>query len=482
MPRLLIEEPQSVASMPRTNPAAYGAGVGQAMDTTGRLTQAFSQVVAEWSESESRSAAVRYEQDLKAGAQEIAADPDIEGRMGKFEALEQRLRSSYSPKLGSGRVYDDQTNLASNDIRTALMGKTAGDALKMAEVNLDQQLEVKTDFAAEMDDLGARMAHQLEGEEAIANAAARGVIPPWKVDGKLREFRTGIRDSLVMRKINANPAEAIRFLDSEFEGTVEEREAFKEKALREGRLRAQNERAAANARRREEREAAKATSEAAQEDLIRLWGEDKLTAADVLARSGDLDNKSEMAMMRIAKGPKAKGRGRGSRPSRLSLYEAGIDGDDVAETATQALSQGGVGPEDRAAAISASRQPQYAPARRHLVDFVKQADAMGPANADKAIDQFEAWAAKNPEASAEDAEEKAHEIVLKHAKRTPKGTSLIYEVFGEGGMTDIDASIDLLDQSLERGSIDEGTYRAEQVKLLKIKKWQDYRAGLEAAQ
>lgn len=167
MPKLLVADPAQPAQLPTATPAAFGAGVGQAMDATGRVAQALGQVVTEYVETEARASAVRYSQELEAVSRTLSLDPDIPGRMEKFEAERQRLFDQYRPKWGGGATYDARAGLATTDLQGRFAHATMIDAIKQSQANNALEREHWASKAANADTEEEALSYLAQAKESL---------------------------------------------------------------------------------------------------------------------------------------------------------------------------------------------------------------------------------------------------------------------------------------------------------------------------
>lgn len=167
MPKLLVADPAQPAQLPTATPAAFGAGVGQAMDATGRVAQALGQVVNEYVETEARASAVRYSQELEAVSRTLSLDPDIPGRMEKFEAERQRLFDQYRPKWGGGATYDARAGLATTDLQGRFAHATMLDAIKQSQANNALEREHWASKAANADTEEEALSYLAQAKESL---------------------------------------------------------------------------------------------------------------------------------------------------------------------------------------------------------------------------------------------------------------------------------------------------------------------------
>lgn len=408
MPRLLIEEPQSVASMPRTNPAAYGAGVGQAMDTTGRLAQAFSQVVAEWSESESRSAAVRYEQDLKAGAMQISADPDIAGRMEKLDTLERRLQDAHRPTLGSRNEYESRVSFAANDVRTNLMAKTATDATNEVRLNAELEANYRIQSAAASGDEREIETAFVEAQRAFADASL-AYTPAEQTVAFQKTVGLGIRTLA-----GTHPEQALKYIDRlgpmlgpEVQGVYrDEAMAAIQRNVSAEYTRRQQERTL-----REQDESDR--NDAAEDRFAQADARHELTTTMIEAaviRGEVTADVGRLWLDRARSGPVGS-TGTGDKGVYISLRTRSDNGENVMKETNEAYRIGAITKDDRDSIINTSRNVRFKGPR----DYIRTAldpranasDGDASTKMAQAFMYFDDWARAHPDASLEQAQDVA---------------------------------------------------------------------------
>ena len=208
MPRLFVAEPQPLARMPQSNPNVYGAQIGAEMEHTGRLTQALGQVLNEYADSQSRAAAVHYEQDLKAAAIEISRDPDIAGRGDKFDVIQKQIFDARTPKLGNRNEYEARAGLATNDVRNYLIEKTHNDATTEMRANNDLELDHYATKAANAGSMEESISYLRQAEESAGSAGLYRT--PSEIEAKAQETLTHTIGLAALK----NPALASSLYDS----------------------------------------------------------------------------------------------------------------------------------------------------------------------------------------------------------------------------------------------------------------------------
>lgn len=478
MPRLLLAEPQALAQMPSSNPNVYGAQIGAQMQETGRLTQALGQVLNEYADSQSRTAAIRYEQDLKAGADEISRDPDIAGRSQKLDDLANKLRSAYTPKLGNRNEYESRVGFATNDVRLSLMSKTKDDATAEIRLGAEQEATFRVQQAAATGDDQEIGIALVEAQNAFDDARL-AYTPNQRMAAFQKVAGEGIRTLA-----DTNPKIALKYIDQigpmlgpEVQAVYREeamtniRQAAAAQVAEDDRLYKLNERAE------------KERSEQAETDLVQLDAAGSLTAGEVnrQIQSGALSPAAGRRWLaHVRKGPDGAGGGSLDRDLYVRLSEAADRGESITDEVNQAYLDLKIGKPEHDALVGRRSDVVFKEPRKAILGaldpkaYGMQAEKMRmPELRADAVLAYDRWVRSNPDASIEQAEEKAQELIkakLSTGKRNKTAKSLAFTSgLGNGKrietQEDVDAAAVGLRKKLESGGMKQDQYDAEMLKL-----------------
>lgn len=408
MPRLIVQEAAQPVGQRLASPQTFGADVGRAMQETGQVTQALGAVMNQYAESQGRAASIRYQQELEAEANRISLDPDIGGRVSKFEEAQRKLQAQFRPKLGGRATYDQRAGFAAQEIRTNLAHRTALDGIAESRRNTDLEVThtmLKMAQATSTEEVGARM---LEAREAIE---ASGLLyTPTERTMKIQDaFGQGIR-----AMVDTNPALALKVID-DF-GTMLKPEVmavYREEAVTNIRQKVSLENAERLERERISEEAEKARSDAAEDELFDLQIAGGLTLGAVADAK---DRLSPAAQRRWYDRAKGKGGDSAADPSTfMDLTDRADAGEDIREDATAAADAGKITAVQRNALVKTSRDARFKPAR----DAIKQALDPGAFRTDfdmgikrtNAVVAYDEWVRDNPGANYDESMAKANELI-----------------------------------------------------------------------
>ena len=421
MPRLLVQEAPAPTGQRLATPEAFGAGVGRAMQQTGQVAQALGEVMNQYAESQGRAQAIRYEQELEAEANRISLDPDIAGRGEKFEQAQRRLQERFRPKIGGRASFDQRSDFATRALRSKFDHQAAVDGINEARLNTDLEVThkaIKMSEAADKEDIGASM---LEIRESIQ--AAGLLYTPAEQTQKIQDAYGTALD--VMSELK--PVMALEVM-KDFAPYLKPEviTVYREKALRNIREGVALENAERRERERLDKEAAKAQSDAAEDELFDLQIAGGLTLGAVAEVK---DRLSPAAQRRWYDRAKGRGGDAAANPNTfMHLTDRAEAGDDIREDATLAAESGEITAAQRNALVKTSRDARFKPGR----DAIRQALDPGAFRTDfdmgikrtNAIVAFDEWVRENPGASYEESMGKANELIRIGAAQIKTGVTV----------------------------------------------------------
>lgn len=416
MPRLLVEAPPEVIAQPRATPAAFGAQVGAEMAYMGRQSQALGQVIDHYVESDARARAVHYETALSAEMQALSLDPDIEGRGAKFEAVQRRLFDQYRPKRGGQGTYDAKAGLVTMDLGSRFQHQTAVDGI--AEMRRNTALEANhfAMRAAMADDDQEAATFFMQARESI-DSSANFFTKAEREEALQKTVGDGIR-----AMTDTNPQLALSMIDRFGDQLAPEVTAvYRGQALATIRSNAAAVVAGAREKRQAEIDARTDASRAAEDRLMDLEQDGKLTLEAVRAEK-DLDSTAYGRWKRMATGDKSGG---GSNPKvYIDLSDRANAGEDVVEAANTALTDGSISRTERDAIVKTSRDERFNEPRKSVLGALKAIEERRPSMAGvtgNGLAKFDAWVKDNPAASRTDADARASEIIAESKSfKTPE--------------------------------------------------------------
>ncbi len=421
MPRLIVQDAPTPVGQRGATPEAFGAGVGRSMQQTGQVAQALGQVMNQYAESQGRAQAIRYEQELEAESNRISLDPDIAGRGEKFEQAQRRLQERFRPKIGGRVTFDQRSDFATRALRSKFDHQAAVDGINEARLNTDLEVQHSALRMAEAETTEEIGGYMLEMRKAIEDAGL--YYTPAEQTKKIQDaFGMGIR-----AMVDKNPVLALKVID-DF-GTMlgpEVMAVYREEAITNIRQRV----AIENAERRESerlaKEAAKAASDQAEDELFDLQIAGGLTLGAVADAK---DRLSPAAQRRWYDRAKGKGGDSAADPDRfMELTDRAEAGEDIKEDATEAAASGAITAVQRNALVKTSRDARFKPGRaeisRSLDPGVMSSDMDMRAKRANAITAYDEWVRENPGATYDEAMGKARELIRVGVARPKTGTSL----------------------------------------------------------
>lgn len=471
MPRLLVADAPGVVAGPTASPDAFGASTARAMQQTGGVAQALGQVLSEYGESQSRAASVRYEQELAAEADRISLDPEIESRGAKFEAAQRKIYGKYRPGFGFRQTYDQRTEASTLSLKTRLDGQTMRDGIAEARRNTTLEVTHKMLSAAVSDSDEEAGALFNEAQLALADSSLY-MTESERAVALQNSITTGIR-----AMADTNPKRALRFIDRL--GTMVSPEAlsvYRGEAMANIRQAAAAEASAADRERRLRIQAETDASKDAEERLLDLDRAGALTLEDVKAERG----LSPAAYARMKKLATGGGSGKSYNPDvYIELSDRAYAGEDVVEEANAALVNGDLDATKRDSIVRTSRNTRFKPAR----DLVSGALDPGAFTSDRkmrekrvlALQSFDDWARDNPDATYEDAQDRARTIIGAAVVKLPKLSFMGKRIESQA---DIDKMASDIDKQSANGLITAEDARARFIELDRISAELTHRASI----
>lgn len=421
MPRLIVQDAPAPVGQRPASPDSFGAGAGRAMQQTGQVAQALGEVMNQYAESQGRAQAIRYEQELEAEANRISLDPDIAGRGAKFEQAQRRLADRFRPKIGGRATFDQRSDFATRAIRSGFDHRTATDGIRESRLNTD--LEVTASMmrmarAESTEDVGAAM---LEAREALQSSSL--FYTPAEQTRKIQDaYGAGIR-----AMADTNPVLALKVID-DFGPMLgpEVTAVYREEAIGNIRQRVAIENAERVESERLAKQAAKAASDQAEDELFDLQVSGGLTLGAVAEAK---DRLSPVAQRRWYDRAKGKGGDGAADPDVfMSLTDRADAGEDIKKDATEAAAAGLITAVQRNALVKTSRDARFKPGRveisRTLDPGILTSDMDMRAKRANAITAYDEWVKDNPTATYDEAMGKARELIRVGVARAVGGASL----------------------------------------------------------
>lgn len=465
MPRLQIIGPADPVNLPNASPESFGAGVGRAMQETGRVGQALGQVLQQVADSKAKSSAAAYERDLGAAADQILLDPDIESRGQKFDAVQRKLQEKYRPKLGARGTFDSAAGMATMELRTKFDHKTMIDGIDEARRNTEITIghkALKAATAATDEEVGTLF-------QEIQNDLAEGGL--YLTPAQQTQMLQGAMGQGLRAMTDTNPKRALEWIDRA--GTLLPPEViavYREEALTNIRQSAALKRAQAkedyDLRIRAEKEA----SAAAEERLMDLEQSGDLTL-DAVRAERDLSPTAYGRWKRLATGDKSGG---GSKPEvYIDLSDRAAAGEDVVEDANTALTDGNISRTERDAIVKTSREGRFAEPRKSVLGALKTIEERRPSAVGVTglgLSQYDQWVADNRGATRSEADAKAAEIIGElRSYKNPAGKTPPLAGAANSRPIDsteaINAELKKARDDLRKGLIDSATFNRRMTEL-----------------
>lgn len=478
MPKLQIIGPADPVNLPNASPESFGAGVGRAMQETGRVGQALGQVLQQVIDSKAKSAAVQYEQELSAAANEISLDPDITKRGEKFEAAQRSLQERYRPKLGARGTFDSAAGMATMELRTKFDHKTMVDGIGEARRNTEINIGYKAMKAAtaETDQEVATLFQEIQNDLTEGSL----YLTPAQ---QTQMFQKSMGDS-IRAMADTNPKRALQWIDRVGPMLGPEVTAvYRGEAITNIRQAAAAEVAEQEAAQKRIDLAEKMRSKAAGRELIQMEADGNLTVGAVRARikSGELSEERGRLWLDRAKDQAGGGDG-GSRENRqryVELREASDRGEDISEASEAAYIAGEISKTDWDSLNDDRSDVVFKEPRKSILgtldpkNFGASAARMNmPQLRSDAILAFDRWKRANPDASIEQAEDKAKALIdgaLKSGNQTKAARNLapLAGIQGRPIKTqeEVDKALRTLNERFQRGEISQTMFEQKLTEL-----------------
>lgn len=477
MPKLQIIGPADPVNLPTASPESFGAGIGRAMQETGRVGQALGQVLQQVADSKAKSSAAAYEQELGSVAEQISLDPDIEGRGRKFESAQRKLQEKYRPKLGNRGLYDSASGMATMELRSRFDHKTMLDGIDEARRNTEINIGHKAMKAAtaESDEEVVTLFQEIQND---LNEGSLYLTPAQQTQMFQNSMGASIR-----AMADTNPKRALEWIGRV--GTMlppEVLAVYRSEAITNIKMSAAAAVAEEEAGRKAIERAEKDRSKAAGRELVALDAAGALTVGDVTSRirSGALSEEKGRLWLDRARNPSEGGSGGIDRDLYVKLSEAADRGDSVSDEVNDAYLSGKIGKTEHDALINRRGDVVFSEPRKAILgtldpkNFGPNAARMGmPELRSDSLLAFDRWQRNNPDATIEQAEDKAQQLI-KSALGTGKQNKNAKSLATIGGLgsgkrietqEDVDKVAKGLRDKLTAGIIKQDRYDDEMLKL-----------------
>lgn len=482
MPKLQIIGPADPVNLPNASPESFGAGVGRAMQETGRVGQALGQVLQQVADSKAKSAAAGYESELGSVAEQIALDPDIEGRGQKFDSAQRKLHEKYRPKLGARSTFDSAAGMATMELRTRFDHKTMLDGISEARRNTEINIGHKAMKAAtaESDQEVVTLFQEIQND---LNEGSLYLTPAQKT----QMFQSSMGQS-IRAMADTNPKRALEWIDRV--GTMMPPEVlavYRSEAVTNIKQSAAALVAEQEANQKALELAEKERSKAAGLKLVEADAAGALTPGMVQSeiKSGNLtEAQGRLWLDRARNGPEGSGGGGIDRDLYVRLSEAADRGESVSEDVNDAYLAGRIGKTEHDALINRRGDVVFKEPRKAILgtldpkNFGVNAAKMNmPELRSDALLAFDRWQRNNPDASIESAEDKAQSLI-KTALGTGKRNRSAKNLGSAGGLgfgkrietiDDVRQAASNLKSKLDKGDIKQDRYETMMLELRELK-------------
>lgn len=486
MPKLIVQDLPAPANLPTASPSSFGAGVGQAMQQTGRVAQALGQVLDEVAASNARANATRYETDLQTEMQKIALDPDIAGRQAKFDDVQRKVYERHRPRFGAAAVYDQRTAMAGADLRSRFQYQTMLDGIKEARLNTQLEVDHKALKAAQAETDEETLGYFAQIREDLSDASLY-MTPAEQTSALQDAVGTGVR-----AMVDTNPKRALGIIDSM--GSILKPEVlsvYRDEAVAAIKQSAAEEVARSNQLRIDAERAEKMRSDAAEDELATIDAEGVLSIDAVKRYMPMLSPDAKRRWIDRARSGNAGSSSTQNPRVYVDLTKRADGGEDVTEATNSAYLAGEITKSDRDSILKTSRDTRIGAARKFISTSLDAnafpGDMFAGTMEAQALQYFDAWAKDHPEATAEEAMMTARRQVSGVLAARPGGDVAAGLIRPVGAVVkpddprtvDIDATKAELSRLLQTGELDASSFAQEAVKLKRISDAQDARAERE---
>lgn len=460
MPRLIVEEPAQLAQQPSASPASFGALQGQAMQRTGRVTQALGEVLQEYGKTKAKAAAVQYGNELEAEANKLSLDPDIEKRGQKFDAIQRKIASKYRGNAGIGGLFDQYADTSTQEVRSRFEHKTMLDGIAESRRNVTMEVESLMLRAATTED---------DEEVGVLFQEAQVALGDSDLFMTKAEQEQTLRDSVgvgLRAMAQTNPHRMLKWTDRL--GSMlgpEVTAVYREQALTNIRQAAAAQVAEERQARQDRINAEKDASLSAEDRLMDLERSGRLTLAAVQSE-GDLSPAAYKRWKTMATG----GGGSGATDPDLyvALSESADAGEDIREKVNAAVNNG-ITVAQRDSLLKRSKDMRFGDNRKYISDALDPgalaSDIKMRVKRVRALQSFDDWTRKNPEATFEEAQERADFIIRAATTKLP---SLTYKGNAVKSKEDLATQVNNVVIQMEGGIISESEAKSRLKELKRI--------------
>jgi len=407
---------------PRASASAFGGGSGLSALASGlsQAAQTLSDTGERLYEAEQTSLLYKSVTD-SASALRRESETIQEGDPGEAEAA-LRKASERIRKAGSGGLkgpYADRftahfTEVVSQE-ETRVRGWVRGRQIDSARANRDASLTQMQEMAARAKSPGERQLWRDNAFELIESTVLGGVTHAEEGEAMRQSFERGVRIADLREMLNTDPEAAVRELSDPGSDLYRLPEAERQTAIGQAADAVAQQMAAERAARKEfeaqqGEDAMKALISLAAPGGTGLTQDDVDTAAPYLSAS-EYKQMSEI----VAKGGRL-GSASGATVAQvyIDLSNRAAGGENVSRDIDLAYAHGDVSRSERDTLLKLNAGQTYGDAVRYVVEATR----VGEANDDpaarlrsaEAVAQMNDWAARNPEATREDAFKKARQL------------------------------------------------------------------------
>jgi hypothetical protein len=432
------------------------------------------------SEARARAAAVQYDSELATETQRILyptpeeamslsdEDRSLPRRLERFDQVKKDLVSKYRPTglTGSPAVFDLRASASDAEHAGRLRSVSYADAMDDIKNGAEIErtaVERKIATAETPEELAIALGEGVHlADELVANGAMR------PADAQLFKQK-GLENAFGMM-VKVNPIKAFEFVDDmPFDDAT--KKLYKAQAITELGQLASAER---TQRRQEEADRDRAENQISDdlEESMLLDAESGTLTADEVRANREL--LSTGAVRRLLKSIGGEGgSGKLNRDVYDSLSTAVMDGDPVDESIRDAFANSDIGKTERDSLLSLSRTRRFVDTRKYIdtafssdkFDFTSQGKKV------QALQYFDDWVDKHPNASREEARDKANQLIASGDDGIAEPTRSLLRPLGAIPMPgdpkylDLNASKLKLEYMRASGELTQDEYEEERKKL-----------------
>lgn len=476
MPKLIVEQPATPTGLPRADSRVFGGGAAQGLGQLGRTVSRSAEILNAASDARGSINATRYRLEYEQAAQEILTNPNnLYERDSLLADARRKLVAKHRGKIGTV-AFDREAGLIDRQVSGFVTNRTNLEAIEQAQADTIDKLDELADrWAQASGDLEEQSLVEQMASNRIEAAHTSGIIGDDLGREYLERFDQRRGRAMFTRLLREDPGKAARILSQPVDGFDEiQRQEMLTQSLRAYQSRLKAERQAIEDAERAEKDAFKLQAAEIERDFIEADAAGTLTVPMVTSQVDNLSPDVGRQWLDRARGGGEGGSSKRNPSVWLDLDTRARAGDPtVEEDANRAYRMGEITQADYRSIVDDDLSARHGdPKRRLLQSFDTGATILDGAAAsalaarrDRAIDDLEVWLKANPEASREDAMERARHISKTAQFIDPESIGVFNlqptqlrrgpaTTTGPGPI-DFDATKDAIEEAVERGELSE---------------------------